>query len=92
LDAIARLAGAILIAFAGMTVVKSRRKMPLAWLARWSVGLPLFAAALWIVLATIPHPRDSGMPTFSIVASAVLIAGLAVEELIGSEVRRLLGI
>lgn len=92
-DDIARLAVAVLIAFVGMIVVKSRRRRTLvAWILRLAIALPLFAAALLLVFVTIPYPRDSGAPTLTIVASAVLIGGLAAEELIGAEIRRMLGI
>jgi hypothetical protein len=95
LDAVARLIGAILIAFAGMAVVKSRRATIRPWwrlITRAVIALPLFAIALWLVVVTIPYPRDPGMPTLSIVASAVFVTGLAIEELIGPDVRRFLGI
>jgi hypothetical protein len=87
-----RLAIAVAIAFAGMTIVKSQRRTISAWVLRVAVALPLFLASLWIVFFSIPFPRDPGAPTFSIVGSAVLIAGLAVEELIGADLRRALRI
>ena len=86
------LAGAVLIAFAGMTIVKSRRRTVVAWTVRLLLSIPLFLVALWIVFLAIPFPIDPGAPTFSIVGSAVLVAGLAAEELIGADVRRALGI
>ncbi len=95
LDAVARLIGAISIAFTGMTVIKSQRAPLQRWwwlIARAVIALPLFAIALWLVVVTIPYPRDPGMPTLSIVASAVFVTGLAIEELIGADVRRFLGI
>jgi hypothetical protein len=94
LDATARLVGAISIAFAGITVVKSRRasiRQWAAWIARLTVALPLFAVALWLVVVTVPYPHDPGLPTLSIVASIVFVTGLAIEELIGADVRRFLG-
>lgn len=60
------------------------------WLVAAAIALPLFAASLWIVVTTIPYPKDPGMPTFSIVASAVFVSALAIEELVGADVRRFL--
>ena len=70
-------------------------KTPLAtgalrWIAAAAIALPLFAASLWIVVTTIPYPKDPAMPTFSIVASAVFVSALAIEELIGPDLRRFL--
>jgi hypothetical protein len=59
------------------------------WLIAAIVALPFFAASLWVVVTTIPYPSDPGMPTFSIVASAVFVSALAIEELVGADVRRL---
>ena len=73
-----------------MTIVKSPRRTIASWFLRIAVALPIFLGALWIVLHTLSSLRDDGTATFSIVASAVLIAGLAVEELIGGDLRRLL--
>jgi hypothetical protein len=88
----ALLTGAVLVAFLGMTIVKSQRRTVATWAVRLLVSIPLFLAALWIVLLAIPYPVDPGAPTFSIVGSAVLIAGLAAEELVGTDLRRMLGI
>jgi hypothetical protein len=82
--------GAVLVAFLGMTIVKSGRRSVAGWTGRLLISIPLFLGALWIVLLAIPYPLDPGAPTFSIVGSAVLIAGLAAEELIGADVRRAL--
>ena len=85
--------GAIVLALAGMIAIKTR------WAGRWhgwplrlTLALPLFAASLWLVVTAIPYPADPGMPTFSIVASAVFVSALAIEELLGPDVRRFLGI
>jgi hypothetical protein len=86
------LMGAVLIAFVGMTIIKSARRGLTGWTVRLLLSVPLFLAALWIVFLAIPYPIDPGAPTLSIVGSAVLIAGLAVEELVGADVRRALGI
>jgi ABC-type transporter Mla subunit MlaD len=91
-DAVARLIAATVVAFAGMAVVKSQRHTVTSWIVRAVVALPLFVVALWLVLLAIPYPRDPGMPTFSIVASAVFVTALGIDELIGSHVRRLFGI
>jgi hypothetical protein len=88
----ARISGAVLVAFAGMVLVKSRRRPALPWLGRSLLALALFAAALWIVYAAVPFPADPAKPTFTIVGSAVLIAGLAAEEFVGTDIRRLLRI
>ena len=88
----ARLIGAVLVAFAGMVLVKSRRRPPLPWLVRGIAALALFAAALWIVYLAVPYPADPAMPTYTIVGSAVLIAALAAEEFVGADIRRLLRI
>ena len=86
----ARFGGAILVAFAGMVLIKTRRRPALPWILRAVSALVLFVAALWIVYVALPYPADPGMPTYSIVGSAVLIAGLAAEELIGADIRRVL--
>jgi hypothetical protein len=86
------LMGAVLVAFLGMTIIKSRRRSLTAWAVRLLLSIPLFLTALWIVFLAIPYPVDPGAPTLSIVGSAVLIAGLAAEELVGADVRRALGI
>ena len=88
----ALLVGAVLIAFVGMTIIKSARRGLAGWSVRLLLSIPLFLAALWIVFLAIPYPVDPGAPTLSIVGSAVLIAGLAAEELVGADVRRALGI
>ena len=90
--AAAQLVGAILLAFAGMVAVKSHFSDRWhRWIVRAAIALPLFAASLWLVVTTIPFPQDPGVPTFSIVASAVFVSALALEELVGADVRRLLG-
>ena len=73
-----------------MVLIKSRRRPTPPWLVRASIALALFVAALWVVYFAVPYPSDPGMPTFSIVGSAVLIAGLAVEEFVGADIRRIL--
>jgi hypothetical protein len=90
LEEFVRLGGAVLIAFAGMVLLKSPRRPPLPWLARALVAVALFAAALWVVYVAIPNPADPGMPTFTIVGSAIFIAGLAAEEFVGADIRRAL--
>jgi len=78
-----------------MTLVKSRGTKPSqrwwGWTVRALLALPLLGGALWLVVVSIPYPHDPGMPTLSIVATAVFISGLAIEELIGADVRRLFG-
>jgi hypothetical protein len=88
--AFARLSSAIVIAFVGMVLVKSRRRPRALWLGRTLLALALFTAALWIVFVTLPHTADAGIPDFSIVGSSVLVAGLAAEEFVGADIRRLL--
>lgn len=75
-----------------MVLIKSRRRPPLPWLARALAAVLLFAAALWIVYLAVPNPADPAVPTYTIVGSAVLIAGLAAEEFVGADIRRLLRI
>jgi amino acid transporter len=86
----ARFICAALVAFAGMVLVKSQRRPALPWLARTLAAVVLFAAALWIVYVALPYPTDPAMPAFTIVGSAVLIAGLAAEEFVGADIRRIL--
>jgi hypothetical protein len=73
-----------------MVLIKSRFRPVPFWLARAVVALALFAAALWIVFVTLPGRPDPGIPVFSIVGSSVLVAGLAAEEFVGADIRRLL--
>lgn len=86
----ARFGVAILVAFAGMVLVKSQRRPALPWLIRAVCAFVLFGAALWIVYLATPYPTHPAMPAFSIVGSAVLIAGLAAEEFVGADIRRIL--
>jgi hypothetical protein len=72
-----------------MVLVKSQRRPALPWLARTLAAVVLFVAALWIVYIAIPYPAPS-TPAFTIVGSAVLIAGLAAEEFVGADIRRVL--
>lgn len=73
-----------------MVLVKSRRHPALPWLARALAAAVLFVAALWIVYMSTPYPTNPAMPAFTIVGSAVLIAGLAAEEFVGADIRRIL--
>jgi peptidoglycan/LPS O-acetylase OafA/YrhL len=86
----ARFTCAVLLAFAGMILVKSQRRPVLPWLARTLAAAALFVAALWIVYVALPYPTEPGMPALTIVGSAVLIAGLAAEEFVGADIRRIL--
>jgi len=91
-DTIARLAGAIVLAFAAIAVVKSRHRGAPALVARAVAGLALGFAAVWIVFWAFPDPAAVGTETLSIVATVVFVAALAAEELIGNDVRRMLGL
>ncbi len=73
-----------------MVLVKSQRRPPLHWLARALAAAMLFVAALWIVYVATPYPTGPAMPAFTIVGSAALIAGLAAEEFVGADIRRIL--
>lgn len=73
-----------------MVLVKSQRRPALPWLARTLAAVALFVAALWIVYIAIPYPTAPSTPAFTIVGSAVLIAGLAAEEFVGADIRRTL--
>lgn len=81
-----------MLALAGMIAIKTPLSSGIhRWIAIATLAVPLFAASLWLVVTTIPQPKDPGVPTFSIVASAVFVGALAVEELIGADVRRFFG-
>jgi hypothetical protein len=87
-DGFVRLIAASLLALGGMTLVRARRRTP-RWLAVHVVlAVVLWAAALWTVRAAFPYPRNEEVPSLTIVATAVFIAALAADELIGSELRR----
>lgn len=86
----ARFSVAILVAFAGMVLVKSQRRPVLPWLTRTVAAVVLFGVALWIVYVATPYPTHPAMPAFTILGSAVLIAGLAAEEFVGADIRRIL--
>ncbi|HEY1977922.1 MAG TPA: hypothetical protein VGG89_15320 [Candidatus Baltobacteraceae bacterium] len=73
-----------------MILVKSRRRPVLQWLVRALAAAVLFAAALWMVYSATSYPADPAAPVFAIVGSAVLIAGLAAEEFVGADIRRIL--
>lgn len=73
-----------------MILVRSKRHPPFPWFVRAFFAGALFAAALWIVYVCVPYRTDPGVPVFTIVGSAVLIAGLAAEEFVGADIRRLL--
>ena len=92
LDQAARLAAAVVVAFVGVLFLKSQRRTLVSWVARIAVGVPALLIVLWLVIVSIPYPRDPGFPTFTIVATAILLAGIAVDELVGADIRRALGI
>ena len=92
LDVVAQLAGAILFAFLAIAIVKSERRGLASWALRLLVGVPLIGVSLWMVVTSIPYPAVVSASTLAVVASAVIIAGLGAEELIGADVRRILGI
>jgi hypothetical protein len=87
-----RLVAATVAAAFTIALLKSSRTNRQLWIARVILAAFLAAGAILIVRYALPYPSDAGMPTFSIVASAAFIAGLAVEELIGTDIRKLLGI
>jgi len=72
--------------------VRSPRRSPAAWLVKLLVAAPLFVASLWIVYHAIPNAALLGNETLSILATFVLLAALAADELIGTDLRRLFGI
>jgi hypothetical protein len=92
LDTLAQLAGAIVIAFVAIALVRSALRGTIAWLVRLVVAGALLVASLWIVYRAIPNAAALGTETLSIVATLVLLAGLAADELIGADLRRMLGI
>ena len=60
------------------------------WLLRGFVAIPLLFGAAWVVARSIPEGVHEARTVFTVVATAVFVAGLAVEELIGNDVRSLL--
>jgi hypothetical protein len=87
-DGFVRLTAASLLALGGMTLVRTRRRTP-RWLVLYVVAaVVLWAVALWTVRSAFPYPRTQEVPSLSIVATAVFIAALAADELIGSDLRR----
>jgi hypothetical protein len=55
-------------------------------------GAGFAAAGVFLVLSAIPAAREQGLTLVSSIATAAFLAGLAVEELVGRELRRLLGL
>jgi hypothetical membrane protein len=80
------------VAFATIAVLRSGGRGIAGWAARLAVAVILFAVALWMVYTSFPFPAYAGTETISIVASAVFVAGLAVDELIGSDIRKIFGL
>jgi hypothetical protein len=91
LDILVRLAGAIVVAFVAIAVVRSQGRGVLSWVVRLSIGALLSFTSIWMVYGAFPDPAAIGTETFSIVATVVLVTGLAVDELIGTDVRRKFG-
>ncbi|MBV8489365.1 MAG: hypothetical protein JO199_02455 [Candidatus Eremiobacteraeota bacterium] len=92
LDTLAQLVGAILVGFLAIAIARSSRRTVASWLVRLAIAIPLFLASLWIVFRAIPNAAVIGAEALSIVATFVLLAALAADELIGADLRRLLGI
>ncbi len=91
-DVVARLAGAIVVAFVAIAILKSRRGGIVAFAARAIVAALLAALGLWMAYAAFPYPALAGAQAISLVATAVFVTGLLAEELIGADVRRMLGL
>jgi hypothetical protein len=70
-------------------VLRSKRRGWIPSIVKVGIAIPLFALVALLLFRTISDPYEGS--TFSIVASAVVIAGLATDELIGNDVRALLG-
>lgn len=60
-------------------------------MVRLAIALPLCAAVFWIVYRAIPDAR-LGFETLAIVATFAFVSGLAADELIGADLRRILNV
>jgi hypothetical protein len=88
-----RLALAILAATLAFTLAKPPNTVRFGVRAMLLVLAAAFAAAgILLVLDAIPSAQDMGLTAVSAIATAAFIAGLAIEELIGRDLRRLLGL
>jgi cytochrome c oxidase assembly factor CtaG len=86
-----RLIGATVVASVAIAFVRSQPRGAVSWIVRLTIAALLFVTSIWMVYRAFPYPAVVGSETFSIVATIVLVAGLAVDELIGADVRRMLG-
>jgi hypothetical protein len=85
-----RLIAASLLALVGMSLIRSPRRTPRRLTLYVAAAVVLWAAALWIVRSAFPYALNEEVQSLSIVATAVFIAALAADELIGSDLRRFL--
>jgi hypothetical protein len=84
-----RLALAVTGAFVAIVLIRLPRRSGFAWIGRYCIALALLALSVLQIAFAFP-PRAASTTAVEIVAVGALIAALAIDELIGSDVRRAL--
>jgi hypothetical protein len=83
-----RLALAVAGAFVAIVLIRLPRR-GFAWIARYCIALALLALSVLQIAFAFP-PRAASALAVELVAGGALIAALAIDELVGSDVRRAL--
>lgn len=90
-DTFAWLVVAVLLGTFAALLVKTPARL-LSRVALGAAALLCALASIWATVRAVPIPERLGPNGIATLAAAALIAGLIVEELIGSDLRRLTGI
>jgi hypothetical protein len=81
-----RIALAVAGAFIAIVLLKLPRRHPAVWLARCIIALALLGLSILQIVAAFP-PAAASLVSVELLAGGAVIAALAIDELIGRDVR-----
>jgi hypothetical protein len=84
-----RIALAVAGAFAAVVLLKLPRRRAIVWIARYVLGLALLALSILQIAQAFPRGSASFV-SVELLAGGAVISALAIDELIGRDVRRAL--
>jgi hypothetical protein len=84
-----RIALAVAGAFVAIVLLKFPRRRAIVWLPRYFLGLVLLALSILQIARAFP-PGSASLVSVELLAGGTVISALAIDELIGRDVRRAL--